>query len=146
MSTIKNVSWISKRSWLAFFAYILCSISISAQNAQTENENIISKTFKVCPYNVDGLPQKFGLINANPDGKGAEGAKTIGQYIDKSDVDFWALSEDFNYHNDLANELTDNKYQMGTYRGGINLKQFGLVSQPNNRRLPYQGSQLSCGF
>lgn len=59
-------------------ACLAFSITISAQGTQPEAGRYISKTFKVCPFNVDGLPKKFGFINVNPDGKGAEGAKTIG--------------------------------------------------------------------
>lgn len=86
---------------------------------------------------MDGLPKKFGFINVNPDGKEADGAKAIGQYINQSDIDFWGLSEDFNYHNDLANEITDGKYQIGTYRGGINLNQFKLNMQFNTDGLNF---------
>lgn len=126
MTTIKNLLSMAKGLLLSSIACLAFSITISAQGTQPEAGRYISKTFKVCPFNVDGLPQKFGLINVNPDGKGADGAKAIGQYINKSDIGFWGLSEDFNYHNDLANEITEGKYQIGTYRGGINLKQFKL--------------------
>lgn len=129
MTTIKNLLSMAKGLLLSSIACLAFSITISAQGTQPEAGRYISKTFKVCPFNVDGLPQKFGLINVNPDGKGADGAKAIGQYINKSDIDFWGLSEDFNYHNDLANEITDGKYQIGTYRGGINLNQFKLNMQ-----------------
>ena len=126
MTTIKNLLSMAKRILLSSIACLAFCITLSAQGTQPEAGRYISKTFKVCPFNVDGLPKKFGLINVNPDGKGADGAKAIGQYINKSDIDFWGLSEDFNYHNDLANEITEGKYQIGTYRGGINLKQFKL--------------------
>lgn len=129
MTTIKNLLSMAKGLLLSSIACLAFSITISAQGTQPEAGRYISKTFKVCPFNVDGLPKKFGLINVNPDGKGADGAKAIGQYINKSDIGFWGLSEDFNYHNDLANEITDGKYQIGTYRGGINLNQFKLNMQ-----------------
>lgn len=129
MTTIKNLLSMAKGLLLSSIACLAFCITLSAQGTQPEAGRYISKTFKVCPFNVDGLPKKFGLINVNPDGKGADGAKAIGQYINKSDIDFWGLSEDFNYHNDLANEITEGKYQIGTYRGGINLKQFKLNMQ-----------------
>lgn len=107
---------------------------------EAEGNKTVSKVFKVCPFNVDGLPQKFGWISVNPDGKGAEGAKAIGQYIAQSDVDFWGLSEDFNYHNDLANELdTVVNFQIGKYRGGINLHNFKL-----NARFDTDGLNFIC--
>ena len=137
MTTIKNLLSMAKRILLSSIACLAFSITISAQGTQPEAGRYISKTFKVCPFNVDGLPKKFGFINVNPDGKGAEGAKTIGQYINQSDIDFWGLSEDFNYHNDLANEITDGKYQIGTYRGGINLNQFKLNMQFNTDGLNF---------
>ena len=78
MTTIKNLLSMAKRILLSSIACLALIITISAQGTQPEAGRYISKTFKVCPFNVDGLPQKFGLINVNPDGKGAEGAKTIG--------------------------------------------------------------------
>lgn len=123
---------------IACLAFI---ITISAQGTQPEAGRYISKTFKVCPFNVDGLPKTISIlgftININNDGLEEEGAIAIGQYINKSDIDFWGLSEDFNYHNDLANEITEGKYQIGTYRGGINLNQFKLNMQFNTDGLNF---------
>lgn len=88
MTTIKNLLSMAKGLLLSSIACLAFSITLSAQGTQPEAGRYISKTFKVCPFNVDGLPKKFGLINVNPDGKGADGAKAIGQYINKSDIDF----------------------------------------------------------
>ena len=114
------------------------SINKESRNVNEES-NYICKEFKVCPFNVDGLPQKFGIINVNPDGKGAEGAKKIGQYIAQSNIDIWALSEDFNYHGDLIEGLGESDYQVGTARGGINFKNFKW-----NVRFDVDGLNLLC--
>ena len=123
---------------LLFISIILSAYVFSAK-AENSDNNYISKEFKVCPFNVDGLPQKFGWINVNPDGKGAEGAKKIGQYISQSDIDIWALSEDFNYHGDLIEGLGESDYQIGTARGGINLKNFKI-----NARFDIDGLNFLC--
>lgn len=127
------------RSSLLLLASIILSTYSFCAKAENSDNNYISKEFKVCPFNVDGLPQKFGLITVNPDGKGAEGAKKIGQYISQSDIDIWALSEDFNYHGDLVEGLGESDYQIGTARGGINLKNFKL-----NARFDVDGLNLLC--
>lgn len=141
MTTIKNLLSMAKRILLSSIACLAFIITISAQGTQPEAGRYISKTFKVCPFNVDGLPKTISIlgftININNDGLEEEGAIAIGQYINKSDIDFWGLSEDFNYHNDLANEITEGKYQIGTYRGGINLNQFKLNMQFNTDGLNF---------
>lgn len=53
--TIKNVFRKARRALLTAVAML----SVASASAQT--------TFKVCPLNVDGLPQKFAGINLNPD-------------------------------------------------------------------------------
>lgn len=95
--------------------------TISAQDNAQGKENV-SKVFKVCAFNVDGLPQTINIwgntIEVNPDGLGEEGAKAIGEYIANSDVNFWALSEDFSFHNSLVENLGED-FQTGTYRGSF---------------------------
>lgn len=127
-----------KSSWLLFVSILLSAYVFNAKAEHSDN-NYINKEFKVCPFNVDGLPQKFGWISVNPDGKGAEGVKKIGQYIAQSNIDIWALSEDFNYHGDLIEGLGKSDYQVGTARGGINLKNFKW-----NARFDVDGLSLLC--
>ena len=121
MTTIKNLLSMSKRI-LVFLACLAFSITISAQGTQPEAGRYISKTFKVCPFNVDGLPKTISIlgftININNDGLEEEGAIAIGKYIANSDIDVFALSEDFNFHPSLAAQIND-EYTFGTYRGGI---------------------------
>lgn len=122
MTTIKNLLSMAKRILLSSIACLAFSITISAQGTQPEAGRYISKTFKVCPFNVDGLPKTISIlgftININNDGLEEEGAIAIGKYIANSDIDVFALSEDFNFHPSLAAQTND-EYTFGTYRGGI---------------------------
>ena len=54
MTTIKNLLAMAKGLLPAFIASTIFSITISAQGTQPEAGRYISKTFKVCPFNVDG--------------------------------------------------------------------------------------------
>lgn len=92
------------------------------------NDNL---TFTVCALNVDGLPTNILGIPTNPDGKGAEGAKAIGSYLHDKGYDIVALSEDFNYHENLVSTL-GNDYNVGTWRGGIGANLGVLTSFPTD--------------
>lgn len=122
MTTIKNLLSMAKGLLLSSIACLAFSITISAQGTLPEAGRYISKTFKVCPFNVDGLPKTISIlgftININNDGLEEEGAIAIGKYIANSDIDVFALSEDFNFHPSLAAQIND-EYTFGTYRGGI---------------------------
>lgn len=122
MTTIKNLLAMAKRILLSSIACLAFSITISAKGTQPEAGRYISKTFKVCPFNVDGLPKTISIlgftININNDGLEEEGAIAIGKYIANSNIDVFALSEDFNFHPSLAAQIND-EYTFGTYRGGI---------------------------
>ena len=122
MTTINHLLSMSKRILLSSIACLAFSITISAQGTQPEADRYISKTFKVCPFNVDGLPKTISIfgftININNDGLEEEGAIAIGKYIANSNIDVFALSEDFNFHPSLAAQIND-EYTFGTYRGGI---------------------------
>ena len=61
MTTIKNLLSMAKRI-LVFLACLAFSITISAQGTQPEAGRYISKTFKVCPFNVDGLPKTISIL------------------------------------------------------------------------------------
>lgn len=121
MTTINHLLSMSKRI-LVFLACLAFCITLSAQGTQPEADRYISKTFKVCPFNVDGLPKTISIlgfnININNDGLEEEGAIAIGKYIANSNIDVFALSEDFNFHPSLAAQIND-EYTFGTYRGGI---------------------------
>lgn len=74
--------------------------------------NAVQGKFTCAALNVDGLPS---LIN--PDGPGSNGTKTISNIMNGIGYDFIAVSEDFEYHDELANGMTN--YNMGTYRGSV---------------------------
>lgn len=63
-------------------------------------------TFKVAALNVDGMPQSVKIasvydLKLNEDGPGADGSVSIGQYIEASGIDLLALSEDFNFFQEI---------------------------------------------
>lgn len=68
--------------------------------------------FICAALNVDGLPS---LINSG--GPGSNGTATIGRIMNDLGYDFIAVSEDFDYHEELAGAMTD--YKVGTYRGTV---------------------------
>lgn len=76
--------------------------------------NAVQGKFTCAALNVDGLPS---LINSG--GPGSDGTKTIGNIMNGLGYDFIALSEDFEYHDEFANAMTN--YNMGTYRGTVSL-------------------------
>lgn len=76
--------------------------------------NAVQGRFTCAALNVDGLPS---LINSG--GPGSDGTKTIGNIMNGLEYDFIALSEDFEYHDEFANAMTN--YNMGTYRGAVSL-------------------------
>lgn len=80
-------------------------------------------TFKVAALNVDGMPQSVDItvlgqsvksLNLNDDGPKESGSALIGQYIEKSGIDFLALSEDFNYYSQIEDNAPS--YTTGTQR------------------------------
>ncbi len=63
-------------------------------------------SFKVATLNVDGMPQSVKIasvydLKLNEDGPGADGSVSIGQYIEASGIDLLALSEDFNFFQEI---------------------------------------------
>lgn len=70
---------------------------------------VVQGKFTCAALNVDGLPN---IINSG--GPGADGTATIGRIMNGLGYDFIAVSEDFDYHNQLANAMTN--YDAGTHR------------------------------
>lgn len=108
-----NIKRLLAKPARAVLALVLFACGAQAIEAQDN-----TKSFSVCALNVDGLPNKILGIEINPDGKGADGATAIGKYLRESGVDIMALSEDFNYHENIVDALGE-EYNLGTYRGGI---------------------------
>ena len=78
---------------------------------------VTTGTFTACAFNVDGLPQKVGLIPINKDGPGSSGTTTMARIANNLGWDIIAASEDFQYHEELATGLSN--YDAGTYRGTV---------------------------
>ena len=68
--------------------------------------------FTCAALNVDGLPS---LINSG--GPGSNGTATIGRIMNGLGYDFIAVSEDFAYHSQLEDAMSN--YTAGTYRGSV---------------------------
>ena len=82
---------------------------------------VTTGTFTACAFNVDGLPQKVGLITINGDGPGSSGTTTMAGIANNLGWDIIAASEDFEYNTQLVNGLSN--YSHGTYRGTVGLGQ-----------------------
>ena len=78
---------------------------------------VTTGTFTACAFNVDGLPQKISGITINGDGPGASGTTEMSNIANNLGWDIIAVSEDFEYHSQLAAGLSN--YNAGTYRGTI---------------------------
>ena len=73
---------------------------------------VVQGKFTCAALNVDGLPS---IINSG--GPGADGTSTLGRIMNGLGYDFIAVSEDFEYHDELAGAMTN--YNFGTYRGNV---------------------------
>ena len=104
---------------------LLLLVALFATIGMHAQTPFVTKTFKACALNIDGLPQTMAGITVNGDGPGAAGTQAIGKYIVDKGIDILGLSEDFNYNGDLIVGLQNN-YQMGTWRGRIDAS--GIIS------------------
>ena len=99
------------RHFLPLCAAMLCACIASGQ----------SKNFKAVSLNVDGLPESLlgGAVKMNVGGPLEAGSKAMGEFIStqRTDWDLFALSEDFNFEDELKAGLGDGKYTFGTHRG-----------------------------
>lgn len=81
------------------------------------------KTFTAACLNVDGLPpavKAAGVYNVklNPEGPQESGTLQMSQLVRQKGWDFFGVSENFNYNDQLMSEISS-KYTSGTYRGPI---------------------------
>lgn len=86
-------------------------------------EYTAKKRFIAAALNVDGMPKTIKIAGVyeytlNPDAKEEAGATAIGKKIKDMGYDFIGLSEDFNYHDYIVNELGSG-FSSGTHRGKI---------------------------
>ena len=75
-------------------------------------EGVKTGTFTCATLNVDGLPSSI-----NKDGPGKQGTVTLGDKANSLGWDFLAVSEDFEYHTQLATAMSN--YNAGKYRGSL---------------------------
>lgn len=98
------------RHLLPVCAAVLCSCIAFGQ----------SKNFKAVSLNVDGLPESLlgGIVKMNEGGPLGPGATAMGKFISekRQDWDIFALSEDFNFEDELKTGLGTG-YSFGTHRG-----------------------------
>ncbi len=97
--------------------FTLAALCCTLLTAHADNE-----TFKVCTYNIDGLPTSLEVMGVSipikKDGAGADGTKKISEYFAGKDYDIIGVNEDFQYHNELMSSLSD-KYNAGKWPGAI---------------------------
>ena len=98
--------------------FLTLSILTLSATAQTQN-----KTFSVAAMNVDGMPRTIKVagvytVKLNPDAKEGAGATAIGQKLASKGYDYIAVSEDFNYNDQIMEQIGD-AYSSGTHRGKI---------------------------
>lgn len=87
-----------------------------------------SATFKAACYNVDGLPF------FNNDGPKSDGTKAISERIAQEGWDFFGVSEDFGFHEELISALED--YNIGKIpRHSDHLKFFSRKTRRYRRAL-----------
>lgn len=81
-----------------------------------------TRTFTVASLNVDGMPYQVKAsavtVTLNKDHKDEEGAHAIGKRIAAQSWDFVSLSEDFNYHSSIMEEVGQ-YYYAGKWRGRL---------------------------
>ena len=86
------------------------------------SEETVTGTFTCATLNVDGLLNiNYVFGHLNPDGPGASGTTKMGQIVNSLGWDFLAVSEDFEYNDELVSAMT--RYESGTYRGTISSAQ-----------------------
>ncbi|MGN1419757.1 MAG: endonuclease/exonuclease/phosphatase family protein [Acutalibacteraceae bacterium] len=101
-----------------------------------------TKEVKMLCYNVAGLPSIGGIIGMQ--GTDVPGNQTIlGQQLNQSDYDVIAVQEDFGYHDNLANGLTNYPYKTnhtGGIPGGDGMNVFSKTPIYNEKRITWEKS------
>lgn len=93
-----------------------------------------SGRFTCATMNVDGLPTSIDVnvikesINTNPRSTGAVGTKAMAEKMADLNVDFLAVTEDFNYHTHLLDPFTSKGYVGSTYTGEVSLEAAGATT------------------
>ena len=102
-------------------------------------------TFTAASLNVDGLPQSVSIlltnIEINPDGPGESGTEQISTYLQNKGYDMIAVSEDFNYHNNLTKNM--GSYSWGSYRGSLSLSNVLSTADTDGLEFAWKTNALS---
>lgn len=94
-------------------------------------EWMAKKKFTVASLNVDGMPKSLSLagqeIKLNPDAKEEAGGTAIGKRLLTSGFDVVGVSEDFNYHSNIMDEV-GTVYGDMTHRGILSVGNANLLN------------------
>ena len=103
---------------------------------------VTTGTFTACAFNVDGLPQKIGLISINGDGPGSSGTTTMAGIANNLGWDIIAASEDFEYDSQLVAGLSN--YSHGTWRGSVSYAQLTSTADTDGLNFFWKTSTTSA--
>ena len=103
---------------------------------------VTTGTFTACAFNVDGLPQKIGLITINGDGPGSSGTTTMAGIANNLGWDIIAASEDFEYNSQLVAGLSN--YSHGTWRGSVSAAQLTSTADTDGLNFFWRTSTTSA--
>jgi len=103
---------------------------------------VTTGTFTACAFNVDGLPQKIGLITINGDGPGSSGTTTMAGIANNLGWDIIAASEDFEYDSQLVAGLSN--YSHGTWRGSVSYAQLSQTADTDGLNFFWRTSTTSA--
>ena len=115
----------------------------SGEGGSTDPQpTVTTGTFTACAFNVDGLPQKIGLITINGDGPGSSGTTTMAGIANNLGWDIIAASEDFEYDSQLVAGLSN--YSHGTWRGSVSSKQLTSTADTDGLNFFWRTSTTSA--
>ena len=115
----------------------------SGEGGSTDPQpTVTTGTFTACAFNVDGLPQKIGLITINGDGPGSSGTTTMAGIANNLGWDIIAASEDFEYDSELVAGLSN--YAHGTWRGSVSSAQLTSTADTDGLNFFWRTSTTSA--
>lgn len=115
----------------------------SGEGGSTDPQpTVTTGTFTACAFNVDGLPQKIGLITINGDGPGSSGTTTMAGIANNLGWDIIAASEDFEYDSQLVAGLSN--YSHGTWRGSVSAAQMTSTADTDGLNFFWRTSTTSA--
>ena len=115
----------------------------SGEGGSTDPQpTVTTGTFTACAFNVDGLPQKIGLITINGDGPGSSGTTTMAGIANNLGWDIIAASEDFEYDSELVAGLSN--YAHGTWRGSVSSAQLTSTADTDGLNFFWRKSTTSA--